>query len=254
MTLILKLSIDLLSPTSPGLNYSVRDHTGKDVTSFFQTMLYVEPPKNASNNLNDRQVVSIRPINTCGEMEGIFVNSTCDREDALFNSIEGSMGAYTYNCLAWVRHPNDSRVHRRLILPFHGECEEDEICVNGVGENELRMHQPVGVAQCVKRTAYVKESTTSNTELAQHLSRWNVDVSLSATNQQTPLKAETIHTEAGSSAQAGAKGSTQTKSCVNCVDLMTGQLGPNTDFLDTEVQLLDVGIFAGILWLTVLSG
>ncbi len=247
----------MLSPSTRGLNYSIKDHSGKDVTSFFQTMLYVEPPKNASDNLNDRQVGSVRPINTCGEMEGIFINSTCDREDAL-ERIGGSMGAYTYNCLSWIHDTADTRFRRRVILPFHGECEADEICINAMGENELRGHQPVGIAQCVKLVAYVREGVERDRkrypQIAQHLAKWNVDVSLSGTDQRTPLRAESINTEAGTSAQGGAKGSTQTKSCADCVDLMTDKMRPNTDFLDTEIKLLNAGVFAGILWLTVLSG
>ena len=213
-------------------------------------MLYVEPKVKASGDLNDRQVNNVRPINFCGDREGIFVNSTCNHQDQLL----GSLQSYTYHCLSFIEDPRNTRYHRRVITPHSGDCHDDEICVNGMGDNELRRNAPVPVAHCVKSEAYTKLARNSDPQDLGQYTDSNLDLTLSKTDQKTLLKAESIDTEAGSSALGGTKGSTKSNSCSECLDLRTDKLPPQTDFLDAEVKLLTAGAVAGMMWLTILSG
>ena len=214
-------------------------------------MVYEEAQSQGKNNLNDRQVELVRSINTCNDREGIFMSSSCNRKD----QDQGSLQAYTYHCLSYVRDPLGSRYTRRVILPFPGQCEDDEICVNGRGKNELG-NRPTDVAYCVKSTAYkeINELTDSD----QRDKAWkdlSVDATISGQDQKTPLKADSIDLEAGVSTLGGAKGTTQSKSCIDCVDLTIDKFAPKTDFLETEVKLMTTGVAAaGMLWLTILSG
>ena len=113
----------------------------------------------------------------------------------------------------------------------------------------------MGIAHCIKLEAYTKLANSRDPEQLDKLANLKVDVIFSGADKKTPLKADSIDTEAGASALGGAKGSTQSKSCLDCLDLTTDKLPPMTDFLKTEVKLVTTGLAAaGILWLTVLAG
>ena len=210
--------------------------------------------KTGLSELDDRQVEYVRPIDTCGEMEGIFVDSSCDHK----NRVLGSLQAYTYRCLVYVPNPHNPRYGQRTIIPYAGDCNDDEICVNGLGENQLRGDQrnTVDMAHCVKSEAYTRlgKNSTGVQMLEEKLGNATLDVTLSGTDQKTSLQADSINTESGVTSLGGAKGTTQRKSCIDCLDLDTEPLLPNTDFLETEVRVLSTGIAAGILWLTIWSG
>ena len=112
------------------------------------------------------------------------------------------------------------------------------------------------MAHCVQSKAYVDltdSNTTQESDKASTDSR--LDATMSEADQKTPLKADSISIEAEASAFGGAKGSVQRRSCVNCVELTTDKFAPQTDVLETDVQLATTGMAAaGILWLTLLTG
>ena len=59
---------------------------------------------------------------------------------------------------------------------------------------------------------------------------------------------------AWNSAARRGKGTVQRKSCMNCLDLETDLLRPNTDSLRVEATLMSTGAVAGILWLAMGAG
>ena len=230
---------------------TVRDRAGEDVTPHFQTMFYRAPRWRGLKQLNDRQAPYLRQMDDCDESEGIFMDSSCDHK----NKVLGSLQAYTKRCLRYVPDPRHPRYGHRIIVPYAGSCRDDEICVSGFGENPLRGNTTVEMAYCVQTEAYIRLAhSNGGIELNEDLENARVDLALSEEDQKTPLEADQIKATSGVSSLAGAKGSTQSKSCIDCVDLGTESIFPNTDFLNTEVQLMASGVAAGILWLTIWSG
>ncbi len=239
------------SSSIANINATVKDNSGRDVTAHFKTMLYRAPHRRRMSQLNDRQTAYVRRIDGCGEMEGIFVDSHCNHK----NKVLGSLQAYTYRCLVYLPNPRYPRYAHRTIVNYAGDCHDDELCVSGVGQNQLRGNTTVEMAHCVKSEAYTRlESGKGVMTFDESLKGARLEVALSEQDQKTPLEADSMHAQSGTSALAGAKGSTQSKSCIDCLDLDTGPLSANTDFLETEVRLMTAGVAAGILWLTIWSG
>ena len=214
-------------------------------------MLYEEPQSKGTTNLNDRQVNSFRLINECADREGVFVESSCSHK----NVIEGSLQAYTYRCMSYAQETGSEAYSQRIILPYYRQCDEGEMCIKGRGMSEL-WRRPIDIAVCMKTEAYIEVTSSNDTgALDKAFTDVRMDATLSAKDQKTLFKADSINLEAGVSALGGAKGSTQRKSCVDCVELTSDPFAPKTDSLHTEVKLLTAGTAAaGILWLTFLSG
>jgi hypothetical protein len=232
------------------INATVRDHSGKDVTTHFKTMLYRAPHWRGIKQLNDRQAAYLRPIDACEENEGIFVDSSCVHK----NKVLGSLQAYTYNCLRYVPDPRRPRYGRGVVVPYAGSCRDDEICVSGSGENPMRRNSTVEMAYCVQTEAYIRlANSNGRIEFDESSENARLDLALSEEDQKTPLEADQVSATSGVSSLSGAKGSTQSKSCMDCLDLDT-ELFHNADFMKTEVRLLVSGVAAGILWLTIWSG
>ena len=162
-------------------------------------MLYNDSQSQDTNKLNDRQTIVTRMVNTCGDREGIFVDSSCAHK----NLVEGSLQAYTYRCLSYVGEPGIMGYSQRVILPFHGECDQDELCVNGRGPSELRGRE-ADVALCITSTAYV-DVTNDPEQLDDAMGNVRMDATLSASDKKTPLEAESIDLESNINAFDGAK-------------------------------------------------
>lgn len=136
-----------------------------------------------------------------------------------------------------------------------GRCDDDEVCVNGLGRGGGSRYGQHSVASCVKTQYFTRMVSNAGKSAGERhsivdLEKKRVQMVVSKTDGSTPLEVDTFDVQA-----LDAMGNTvQSKKCRDCKQLKSDPLEPQTDGLKVEATLLTTGAVAGILWLAILSG
>ena len=243
-----------------GINATILDHGGHDISSSFQIMLYAPPATTSNNSLSNRRAILPRPINFC--RAGTFVMSFCTPQD----NKAGSLQSYTVVCGTYeIGMPENSSSEYDIddapsIHWSHrfrsGHCAADEICVDGFGEQEFaEPHQGLGsrtaMASCVRTEYFIKYINWGKHEQENlALEGTSANIVASQLDLQTPMEVDTFKIDADiSNHTSGTE-----KKCRDCMKLRTERFGPDTEGLKIETTLLSAGAMAGILWIALLSG
>ena len=243
-----------------GINATILDHGGHDISSSFQIMLYAPPTTTSNNSLSNRQLILPRPVNFC--RAGTFVMSFCTPQDHK----AGSLQSYTTVCGTYeIGMQENSRSNYDIddapsIHWSHnfrsGHCAADEICVDGFGEQEFGEPQSgsgsrTAMASCVRTEYFIKYINWGKNEQGDlALEGTSANLVASQLDLQTPMEVDTFKIDADiSNHTSGTE-----KKFRDCMKLRTDRFGPDTEGLKIETTLLSAGAMAGILWIALLSG
>ena len=247
------------------INATIIDHAGHDITSSFQIRLYYpEATSNhtANQNLSARQAGMSRPINHCPGQD-MFLRSSCTPK----HNKPGSLQSYTLACLhttvviQGIEFDGESEdwpifASRTGAVPEHqhrvrrrdGHCNEDEICVQGLGV--ARSSTGRRMASCVRTEFFVKYIKWGENEQSVDLAGKMASMVMSQSDGTTPVEVDTFEADG----QTSGSGPAQTSQCRDCMELKTDKFGANTESLNLQTRLLTVGGMAGVLWLAIASG
>ena len=241
-------------PTTPGINVTITNNKSLDITSSFQTRLWIQPKIVAPSNLTGRGWGGSRIISRCSSSTGIFRFSHCNHDA----DIEGSMQRYTVYCreptpqINWYDGdlPN-GMVHAPPTVGEQGSCYPDEICINGL----WRRTGYSAVARCVKQDDF-KILLGGGGESDVQLGNRMASVVLSREDGSRPLGAGSMGAAYAESGQVMTREemSDMDQMCHNCFELATQKSTPDTDSLKVEASLATAGAVLGVMWLAVLSG
>ena len=227
----------------PAINATITDHDGQDITSSFQIMLYHEPPIPAIGNLTSRQATLSRPINHCAY--GVFRESFCTPQNNISHSLQSYRIICDYVYYVTGRFVPDQAVG---LTQRDGHCEDDEICVPGLGPAISRTGRRM--ASCVKKFYFIKYlNRGDNGQRSFNLSGMYASMMVSNMDGTVPEEVDMFDTEAG----AESSGPVQSEKCRDCMALTTHPFAVRTEDLKAEVRMLRTGMIAGILWLAILS-
>ena len=194
-----------------------------------------------------------------------FISSECRHEPGK----TGSMQAYRTFCHRiiedydpWTGESNGTFAH---VPSFkYGHCQDNEICVNGLGAQEA----PSGhrVATCVSieyftRMIQYSQDRGNGSRSQTALEGSMASMMVSKPDASTPLEVDNFAVEpviATDHMGADGEGATAVQSvwsrCRDCVELETQQFEKGTEGLTARATLLTTGAAAGILWVFLLSG
>ena len=136
-----------------------------------------------------------------------------------------------------------------------GHCNDDEICVDGLGRGGGSRHGQHSVASCISKRYFVRMignagKTAGERDSLSDLAGKQVRMMASKADGITPMEVDTFNFVA-----EDATGQVvQSNECQDCMELKTDTLGPKIDGLRMETRLLTAGTVAGVLWLAILSG
>ena len=136
-----------------------------------------------------------------------------------------------------------------------GHCNNDEICVDGLGRGGGSRYGPHSVASCVSTQYFVRMirnagKPTGERQPLLDLGGKQARMVASKADGTTPLEVDTF----GVVAVDAMGEAVQSNKCRDCMELKTDKFEPKTDGLKAQATLLTTGAVAGILWLAVLSG
>lgn len=248
---------------APPIHAMILDHTGRDITSSFQIMLYHPQATLITNDsLSPRQASLSRLLNDCPT--GTFHESFCTPE----HNKAGSLQSYRIICNVVVPVAMTNAVTTSALLSGFipdqtvrshardGHCADHEICVPG--PEPTRAKPSRRIAKCVSTQSFVNLINWANNNNDQQLLQpglnfegMSVSTVLSLQDETTPTEVDAFQIEAQSIAGAPH---VQKKSCRDCMELTSDQLGSGTGGLKVKATLLTTGGMAGLLWLAVLSG
>lgn len=245
----------------------IRDSNGVDITSSFQIKVY--NPSSAkqitnmseSSQLNERQTGGVmnevvKVINRCPRENMTFIESHCNPHDEEYPPGQPSMQAFMYVCEKVVdlwRYSTGEYLGRGPVQEhFKGECQPTEFCVDRFGDKQI--------ASCVHTSLFddfqFEKDGTIKGMLNQEI--FDVGQAWAAISNKDPenaaVTARKLRIGAWNSASMAMKGKMQSKSCVNCMELETDLLKPDTDSLRLEATLMSAGAIGGILWLALGAG
>ncbi len=255
------------SATNTPIDVTIKDHAGQNITSSFQIMLYYSPETSTNittnKNLSNRQVTASRPLNECPGT-AVFIRSYCTPE----HDKPGSLQRYTIVCVHSTVIINDHEfptenslwlgfanavgavpVHRYTTTQRDGHCNDDEICVPGLGKERSRSGKVM--ASCVGTEYFVKYiNWGENQRQSLDLEGKTASMVVSRLDGTTPVEVDTF--EADTETTIG--GAVQTRRCRDCMELQTDRFAADTEGLKLGTRLLTAGAMAGVLWLAIGSG
>ena len=249
----------------PPIHATILDHTGHDITSSFQIMVYhPQATLIANDSLSTRQASLSRLLNDCPT--GTFHESFCTPE----HNKAGSLQSYRIMCNVLVAvgmtHGLTTSALLSGFIPDQtvrsrardGHCADHEICIPGPEPRRARPGRRV--AKCVSTQSFINLINWGNNNnndqeplLQPGLDFEGMSIStvLSLKDGTTPTEVDSFQIEADSSAGAPR---VQKKSCRDCTELTSDQLSSETGGLKVKATLLTTGGMAGLLWLAILSG
>ena len=189
-------------------------------------------------------------IDSCPGNE-TFIESHCTPRD----NEEASLQAYGFTCRQIVNHWRAITGEYLGMVPAYrtrnGHCKPMEVCVDGFASKRI--------ASCVHNSLFDDYMIDKDGNIKGMLSGEIFDVSkayavLSKKDLSTPMETDSMGIGSWVASSSLAKGSVQTKTCRDCVELETDTLQPTPDSFKLEATLLSTGAMAGILWLFLASG
>ena len=143
-----------------------------------------------------------------------------------------------------------TKVHITKFRREEGSCAQEEICVDGVGADE--------VAHCVSKEYFVRLAQRGENEQQSaagvgELEGKAAQMIISQVDGSTPLEAMGIDLQAGLvGGLKGGEAALQEQKCRNCFELRTQKMVEGTNFLQTEASLMGAAtVAAGMVWLVV---
>ena len=244
----------IIGPMNPGINVAITTNQSVDITSSFETRIWIQPDTIAMPNLTDRDVGGARLINQCSSPTAIFRSSHCNHVEG----IKGSMQRYVISCrepnsvTKWYESNRGTTHHSPQIPDEQESCEPDEICVNSF---ERKTHS-TAVARCVKKVDF--RSIRGNSIF--RLGNQTASMILSQEDGSQPMEAGFLEAAyAGNGAIAQDSLGSKSRSCHDCVELSTPQLEPDTNILDLqadteyEIDILTGASLIGIAWVIIMG-
>ena len=225
----------------------VTSSNGTDMSSNFQTLVFIEPPRDNLSNLTDRQVSWTRDISFCRSSDAVFQYSFCRRH----RETPADMLAYTVVCKA----PPPGRGYfspRTVIEP--GSCTTNEMCVDGPTAPRSRGRPLPTEAKCVGKAGFLPAGEKlqfgkiSNFKLQEHQQTGHL--AFSFPDKSTPLQARYVGVNTISHNTTNRQIS-RDSTCQDCSGLPVSEAGDEIDLLKT--QAIFQGASTGILWLAFLS-
>ena len=230
----------------------IKTANGVDITSSFQIKVFHQNAttritnQTGDSNFNDRRGLTIanavRIMNECPSNE-TFVESHCTPQD-----LKAPLQAFEYSCSKTVNYwhalTNQYMGQRPAVRTRKARCSKEELCVDGFGTRRI--------ASCVHNELFSDFTSDKNGQVRGMTNGEVFDAKkmytvMALQDQSVAIKARKLGIDV--SGGQGKGGTTQSKNCVNCVDLETDLLEPGMDSLKIEATLMSTGAVAGVLWL-----
>ena len=278
------------SSTNPIITTTIHAANGTEVTSSFHTMVYWQQDTIVAPNANltDRQVNTVRRINTCRSHSARFVQSHCahsvGHETSLLEFVVYCQESRSPRYNIAMGHNPHGELLEPLVTTETGACEPHEICVNDMPPTVTGQM----MATCVDTNGFLRNDNPSTTirqgSQDQHGDstepseqgpsnpggsldqEWSIEAALTAVNRALgnrrasvvisgpngtmPLGVRSLEVDTG--AESGGK--VQQQTCSKCFGLRTQEAAANADFLSTKVTLMATTALTGLVWVTVFSG
>ena len=257
------------------INATVVDHSGADITSNFDIMVFYNSsaPSNMTLPMNETQpldrrtstpLVSYRPIIYCEKPGTTFQTSECNPTDQQ----QGGVQTYTIVCRR-DQHIFDPYTAKFLYTqPYperrSGRCENTEVCMNGQSPSNGELNgNGIKYAYCVQKSAFLKYAAASRGPLGLKLDKMSMvkelegkrmSMFVSKPDQSTPLEVDRFDVEAEVADDGNGKDPGAGDRCRDCMELETQQFKQGTESLKAEARMLTTGAIAGVLWLAIVSG
>ena len=135
--------------------------------------------------------------------------------------------------------------HNPPVLAEEGSCWEDEVCVDGI----FAQKGYPALASCVLEEDYKEED---DEDASQRLGGSSAQITVTALDHRVPVKMRQLGIEAAKrgNRNAGSSSMETIKECVDCFQLTTDALAPDTDTLKIEASVMTAGALTGVIWMT----
>ena len=259
--------------SSPTITTIVRSSNGTDVSSSFRTLVYYQSDRVLrTSNLTDRQVLSVRRIDSCRAAGAHFLGSLCVHSQGP----EVSLWRYTVHCeiapipmydLFNPFNPNGGPPAEPRLFAEHGSCAEHEICVNSMPHE---VHG-VPVATCVDMKNFLptprdSEDIRQGTQgqgsstvqqigsALQQIGAKKAGIAFSRPDASSVIELDALEVDVGMQGHDREVGQKQQAACKDCYGMRTKIAPADADFMKIEATLMATAAMAGVIWVTIFAG
>ena len=260
------------SLSSPAITTIVHSSDGTDISSSFRTLVYYQSdPTLRTSNLTDRQVLSVRRIDSCKARGADFMGSLCMHSQGT----EISLSRYTVHCrmapipmydLFNPFSPNGGLPAEPRLFAEHGACAEHEICVNSMPHE---VHG-VPVATCVDMKTFlptprdsedIRQGTQGQGSITEQqlgsklhqIGAKKAGIAFSKQDASSVIELNALEVNVGM--QGHDRGvDLKQQACKDCYGMKTQVAPAGADFMKIEATLMATAVMTGVIWVTVFAG